>query len=280
MKKNFYITKNILRVCIVLLVFILPISLLIAYKKIFSGSYDIQEKDLIKSSFSARVPGESIRILDGKILNPTKDKEFVVNLWVKFRKFPRGNDRIVLLTKFDSKTLYRQGYGIAVEKNDIGKFRGSLFWQDIHNNGRWFTFEEIPVKTGIWYMFTLIYSNNKYLAMYYTYEEEGKVHTRLLGAHEVEALPASDSPFQVGSVVSKTFNGRVGMVSVISTDDFFKGDDNPKDAFKEIFSNPFKLPKRFSKSEVLLWTIGGNGDLGNNNFKIEKISMNKKNIKK
>ncbi len=280
MKKNFYITKNIFKVCIVLLVFILPISLLIAYKKFFNTANSIQEKDLIRSSFSARVPGESIRINDNKILNPTKDKEFVVNLWVRFRKFPRDNERIVLLTKYDSQTLYRQGYGMAVEKKGAGIFRGSLFWQDIHNNGRWFTFEEIELKTGMWYMFTLIYSNNKYLAMYYTYEEDNKIHTRLLGAHEVVALPASDTPFQVGSVVSKKFNGRVGMVSVINTDDFFKEDDNPKIVFKEIFSDPFKLPKRFSKSEVLLWTIGGNGDLGSNNFKIDKISMNKKNIKK
>ncbi len=267
--------KKILTPFLFFLTFILPVIILyVFYKFYYSSSKEIfvKENKFVKCSFSAK-PGQSFKIEDNNLLNPEEGKDFILTSWFKFRKLPKDGERAVLITKYDAKTAYKQGYALAVEKQASTGYRGSLFWQDIHNNGRWYTYGEIPLVTGKWFMFTASYTSNKYLALYYTHELNGEIITELIGAYKVSATPASKSDFKVGSLVSRVFDGRVGTVSIIKPANV---DKNLENIIKANFTKPRKFSKLYKKEDVALWTVGAGEDLGKNNLKIIKVGKPKK----
>lgn len=252
--------------------FILPLLIFFVVYRTFVSSSVFFKKVYVRKSFSARIPGESIRIFDDDKLNPLQGSDFILNLWVKFRNLPKGDERTVLLTKYDADSAYKQGYAVAVDKASTG-FRGSVFWQDINNNGRWYTFDEIPLIVGSWFMFTVSFTSNEHLAFYYTYSIGEKIFTKLIGGYKVTALPASKSSFRVGSLVSQLFDGKIGTVSIINTKNI---ESHLSDVIKESFLNSQVPPKRFKEEEISLWLLGGEDDIGKNHFQVEKIGKRKK----
>lgn len=269
--------RNIKKICttlIFLLAFILPVLLFYLGFKIFSVEKEaVKEVKFVKNTFSVKLPGESIRIFDKDILNPEADKDFIITSWFKFRKLPDDNEKVILITKYDASTAYKQGYGLAIEKKPSTGYRGSVFWQDINNKGRWYTYGEIPLVTGKWFMFTVSFTSNKHLALHYTYELDGEVITNLIGAYRVEAIPASESAFRVGSLVSEIFDGRVGTISVMKPKNV---ENKLEEIIKENFNSPQEIPSAFKKDEIALWTVGGNLDKSDNNLKITIVGKTPK----
>lgn len=246
---------------------ILPLLVFFTVYKISTLKKGNAEGKSPKKAFSVKIPGTSFRVFDETKLNPQKGNDFVLTLWVKFRKLPKEDGRIVLLTKYDASTAYKQGYAVAIDKKSTG-FRGSVFWQDMNNNGRWYTFDEIPIIVGNWFMFTISFTSNEHLAFHYTYSIGEKVFTKLIGAYKISAIPASVSSFRVGSLVSQIFDGKIGTVSLIKTSNV---EENLNDIIKENFMNSQRPSKRFKKEEILLWVIAGREDIGQYKFPVKRI---------
>ncbi len=266
--------KKILSPIIFVLTFVLPVLIFYGIIKFFtSPKIEIKESKFGKKTFSVKLPGESVRVFDEDLLNPKENKDFILTSWFKFRKLPKDGEKVILITKYDATTAYKQGYALAIEKNSSTGFRGSVFWQDINNNGRWYTFGEIPLVPGTWFMFTVSFTSNKHLAFHYTYELNNEVVTKLIGAYKVSALPASKSSFRVGSLITQLFDGRVGTISIINSSNTEK---NLEDLIKANFDSPQNIPSIYKDDEVIFWTVGGENDLSKNSLKVLKVGKSSK----
>ena len=271
--------KKIFSPFLFFLAFALPVLIFYFVIKIFNSPQDdnVKEVKYEKNTFSVKLPGQSLRVFDENILNPEQGKDFIITSWFKFRKLPQDGEKAILITKYDATSAYKQGYGFAIEKNSSTGYRGSVFWQDINNNGRWYTFGEIPLVTGQWFMFTISYTSNKHLALHYTYEIDNEVITKLSGAYKVTAMPASQSSFRVGSLVSQIFDGRIGTVSILKLNNT---ENDLENIIKENFNNPQTIPSIYKNDEVVFWSIGGENDLSKNGLKVIKVGKNQKKTKK
>ena len=270
---NSFNIKKIFTPFIFFLAFVLPIFIFYFVIKYYNEPKEIvKEVKYEKNTFSVKLPGESLRVFDKNILNPEQGKDFILTSWFKFRKLPQDGERAILITKYDATSAYKQGYGFAIEKNSSTGYRGSVFWQDINNNGRWYTFGEIPLVTNKWFMFTISYTSNKHLALHYTYELDNEVITKLSGAYKVTAMPASQSSFRIGSLVSQIFDGRIGTVSILKLNNT---ENDLENIINENFNNPQTIPDMYKKDEVEFWSIGGSDDISKNALKVIKVGKTK-----
>ena len=176
-----------------------------------------------------------LNIKNSPLINPELSTDYALLFWFQSKILPEDGGRIPVLYKF--KNSKSAGFALSLSNNN-GTIRPEMYWNNDKNEGRWFSFTEIPIKKSRWNAFLISFREGKYLGLhYFSLSKKKGAEVVNLGGYELENIVASsNSDLKIGSVGNKAFYGSLGKITA------FKAEKNEYDLsnlISYIENNPF-----------------------------------------
>ena len=151
--------------------------------------------------------GEFIQIPNRDGLNPKTGRDFYMMLWLKSKRYPVADQRMLLFNKIDGSTK-PLGYAFGISRYD-NDFYPQVYWRG-PKKGRWFSFSKFFPKPKRWYGFLISYTENAYLGLHLLRADGDSIDVKKLGGQIVENVrPESAGDLFIGSLHNKHFLGNI-----------------------------------------------------------------------
>ena len=219
--------------------------------------------------------GAFLKVLPSELFAPSLGKYFFVVAWFNIQDLPSSGQRVFLLSRYESSKSTKSGYAIAISRT-IDSLRPEVYWRDEAGRGGWYSFSDVKILPGYWFMVGLTYYDDTKLGMYVgSYEGNGRVILQPAGGYSFPEpiLPASMYPLKVGSVKTGLFTGNIGPVGIFAKES--RDHVEIKSIFKNFLKSPMAVPDTFKKDEILFWTPDAKHDLSIYNHELKFVDPEK-----
>ncbi|MCB0319202.1 MAG: hypothetical protein KDD56_10645, partial [Bdellovibrionales bacterium] len=217
MKSN--ASYTVILIVVFFIAFAIPLTFAAKVGGYFSSDSEVAEDKIFPTSVGIFSPDKSIEVINSSELNPQKDSDFLLSIWIQIKRLPHDGERVIFLSKYDGDSVNKEGYAMGFLRNG-DQIRPQVYWKGKETkSGGWNTFSSVQLLPGHWYRFLLSYYDSSYLGLHaYPYSTNPEDKPMLLGGFDVGQVGEveSISNLSLGSVGSKNFRGRIGTVSIFS----------------------------------------------------------------
>ncbi len=236
-----------------------------------SAAFNRNKGKVFDRSVTVSARGGYLRVLNHPVLDPSKDRDFLLVSWFSLRRIPEQGERFILVSKYEADSDSRQGYSIALD-GDKGFVRPSIYWRDEKGRGGWFEFASLDIQPEQWLMLAVSFRQSRYLGLHLVSPTESGQHIEpvLLGGYDLSGqnLPLNSSDLLYGASRTR-FPGLLGPIAIFAPDDLSSVLSR---TLKELGARPLELPASL-KGENVLWLHDTREDLSKFRHKIESVQL-------
>ena len=256
------ISRNLFFVAILFLAIISLSAFLLSH--LYSTSIPVVEVQpprvrlgkVIESAVAISSKGSLIRLSgqeeNNSDLTPSKNKDFMIGLWVRPGTLPEDGKRIEILSRLSGKGKNPAGYALSFARLSSEVYP-VLYWKDSKGKGGWYQFETFRFSPKRWVFIGFSFYDNRYLGVYTArYTTDGQLEVRSNGGYElgIEVFPDSVGPLEVGSVIRRGFLGKIGSVGVFTPENLSR---RVQTIFTQFVEDPMSVPSELKETEVVTW---------------------------
>lgn len=207
-----------------------------------------------------RKAGARIRVSHDPSLSPAGSAGYVVFLWVSpSGALPEG-ERQILLSKV-SEGRSPNGVALAL-KEEGGMVRPYVYWSG-SSRSQWYTFPLIERAPEGWILLVLSVEQGRYLGLHAGSRAPGREpDMKLLGGYDLGGVPpdvVNEADLVIGDVHGPGFRGRIGPFGIVKGESVMH---DLKPFIRELLNRPREIPQQVASSEILLWSVDGEEDIG------------------
>jgi hypothetical protein len=238
-----------------------------------ASSSDV-ETELVPKIADIDADQNYVHIRNSENLIPQTGRDFLLTVWVKFKKLPAPGQRVVFLGKTDWDDPRHSGFSMSLTR-EANVFRPAVYWQPpTGGNVGTLVFSELRVVPQRWILFALSVKDNRFLGLHTAMLLDGSAaDVRLAGGFDVQnaAPPEGKTDLLVGALGSSPFRGEIGPIGVFEPKEI-RGE--VKRLLKDLVKNPAIPPEDIDQGDIRLWAANPNDLEFASRVEIVKPSMN------
>lgn len=225
--------------------------------------------ELFPAAVHIRTAGDYVVVPQSEQLDTKEGEDFFVFSWVKLRRLPKPDEKVMYFAKTQVEGGRTFGYAVGlVRTGEV--YRPIVHWEDDQGHGGSYLFTELLFAPKHWLLLAFGVVDNKVLTLSSAMPspQTKEMAITFHGSHELEIPVVAVSPANIllGSTRAGNFRGFIGPFGV------FRGEklaEHFKEIVEELTDEPFQLPSDVEKGEVKLFVAEGITDQSPNHFELK-----------
>lgn len=201
------------------------------------------------STVKITTSGPALKVKHSESLNPTGG-DFMLFIWFKADAPVGGEDRSVILGKYEAQDGVPDGYGIALLGGTEG-VRPQVYWRNKGTRGRWYVFASAHVEPQKWYLLAVTFRSQRYLGVHIA-PMSPSGNPEVLGGYDLEGsiIPSNVADLVIGALGTSTFRGEIGSFGVLRNIDIAQ---DASKIMKRMAREPALGADVVEPSQIALW---------------------------